>query len=771
MERSDITHLRELNPPKLNAKAIQRRRSTKAVTMTTATPEREIKEIARHHGVTDEEYQKIVSRLGRVPTVTEIGMYGVMYSEHCSYKSSKPVLRLFPMEGARVLVKAGEENAGVVDIGDGLAVVFKIESHNHPSAVEPFQGAATGVGGILRDIFTMGARPVALLNSLRFGDLSKPRVKQLLKGVVSGIAHYGNCIGVPTVGGEIAFDESYEGNPLVNVVCVGVVKKKDLVKARAKGAGNPVFYVGAATGRDGLGGASFASRELTETSEEDRPAVQVADPFLEKLLLEACLELIQSGAVVGIQDMGAAGLTCSTCETASRGGTGIEIDIAKVPRREEGMTPYEVMLSESQERMLIIVQKGREQVAERIFRKWDLHAARIGQVTRSTLLRVTENGGLAAEIPATSLTDEAPVYQRPAKKPAASKEKIRLDEIPQTDLTESFRTLLASPTIASKAWVYEQYDHMVQTNTVVLPGRGTSAIRLKGTKKFLAMTTDGNGTHVALDPYRGGMMAVCEAARNLVVAGATPIGLSDCLNFGSPEDPEIFWQFKECVRGMAEACRILSIPVTGGNVSFYNESPKGAIDPTPIVAMVGLIEGFQPVTGDFKEEGDAVILLGKTQEALGGSEYLKVAHRHKIGSLPEIDLMQEKALQRFLLSEIKEGRVKSAHDLSEGGLAVAAAECTFMNPERRIGVLFEEEAFPKMRTDCFLFGESPSRILVSVAEKAADSFCQRAVRAGVFAVRLGRVGGDRIQFGKKIQLPVEEAEQIWKGSFHELLGR
>lgn len=731
-----------------------------------------VRTIARHHGVTEEEYQNIRALLGRIPTPTEMGMYGVMYSEHCSYKSSKPVLRLFPTEGPRVLVRAGEENAGVLDIGGGLAVVFKIESHNHPSAVEPFQGAATGVGGILRDIFTMGARPVALLNSLRFGDLKNAHVQQLFKGVVSGISFYGNCIGVPTVGGEIAFDDSYEKNPLVNVLCVGLIEKKSLVKGSARGAGNPVFYVGAATGRDGLGGASFASRQLTEESHEDRPSVQIADPFLEKLLLEACLELIRSGAVVGIQDMGAAGLTCSTCETASRGRMGMEIDIAKVPRRERGLTPYEVMLSESQERMLVIIRKGKEKIAERIFKKWDLHAVAIGKVTKDGILRIREDGKICAQIPARSLTEGAPVYHRRASEPATFKKNrmLFLEEVPEPDLLDSFRKLLSSPTLADKGWVYEQYDHMVQTNTVILPGRGTSVIRVKGRDQFLAITTDGNGTYVALDPYRGGMIAVCEAARNLVVAGAEPIGLSDCLNFGSAEDPKVFWQFTECVKGMAEACRVLGIPVTGGNVSFYNESPKGSIDPTPVVAMVGILEKTQPVTGDFKDEGDAVFLLGQTQEELGGSEYLKVIHHRKQGKVPEIDLEREKTLQDFLLEEIRDHRIQSAHDVSEGGLAVAIAECCFMNPHRRWGIVVDVETFPPLRKDAILFGESQSRVIVSVEAKDRDQFCQRAREAAVPISLLGFVGGETIQFGKWFRIPVREAENIWRGSICGILG-
>jgi len=526
----------------------------------------------------EEEYKRIKEILGREPNFTELGIFSVMWSEHCSYKSSKPVLKKFPTKGKNILVQAGEENAGVVDIGDGFAAVFKIESHNHPSAIEPYQGAATGVGGIIRDIFTMGARPIALMDSLRFGPLSDPGSRYLLKGVVGGIAFYGNCIGVPTVGGETFFDESYRAN---------------LVKARAKGEGNTVFYVGSSTGRDGLGGASFASRELTESSYKDRPSVQIGDPFMEKLLLEATLELIERGVVVGMQDMGAAGLTSSTVETASRGDSGVEIDISLVPRREKEMTPYEVMLSESQERMLVIVKKGKEKEAERIFQKWDLHAVPIGRVTSDGIFKVKDGEKFVAEIPVKALTSDAPVYLREKIRPRYLDEVKKLDlstlSLPE-DLNHVFIKMLSSPNIASKSWVFEQYDHMVGTNTALLPGSDSAVVRIKGTKKALALSCDGNGRYCYLDPYKGGKIAVAEAARNVVCVGGQPLAITNCLNFGTPTDPEIFWQFTRCVEGMAEACRELGTPVTGGNVSFYNENPRGVIDPTPVVGMLGLIE-------------------------------------------------------------------------------------------------------------------------------------------------------------------------------------
>ena len=610
-------------------------------------------ELVSKHGLTPEEFDRIKKILGRDPNFTELGIFSVMWSEHCSYKNSRRELKKFPTSGPNILVKAGEENAGVVDIGDGWAVAFKIESHNHPSAIEPFQGAATGVGGIIRDIFTMGARPEFLLNSLRFGPIkelrkpdtgyrkekdlseirnSKSEIKnnrRLFTGVISGIAHYGNCIGVPTIGGEIYFDESFEGNPLINVFCLGVLRHEQLARGAASGVGNPVFYVGAETGRDGLAGAAFASRELTEESREDRPAVQVGDPFKEKLLLEACLELLATDAVAGIQDMGAAGLTCSTCETASRGGTGVEIDLAKVPKREPGMTPYEILLSESQERMLIIAKRGQEKVVRDVFEKWDVPCAEIGRVTDDGMMRVRNNGTLAAEIPAKPLADEAPLYSRKAQAPAPMPA-IDLAGIPEIDNHEALRQLLRDPTIASKNWVYRQYDHMVRTGTVVPPGSDAAVFRVREANKILAATTDCNSLYCRLDPREGGRIAVAEAARNLTCSGAMPLAVTDNLNFGNPYKPENFWQLREAVEGVAETCRAFGTPVVGGNVSLYNESPAGVVDPTPTVAMVGLIEKEAHITTQFfKSAGDAIILVGEVGDEMGGSHFLKVCHGRK----------------------------------------------------------------------------------------------------------------------------------------------
>jgi len=674
-------------------------------------------DLVKQHGLTSEEFERIKKILGREPNFTEFGIFSVMWSEHCSYKNSRKELKKFPTTGANILVKAGEENAGVVDIGDGWAVAFKIESHNHPSAIEPFQGAATGVGGIIRDIFTMGARPEFCLNSLRFGPINESNIKhqtsniaanrRLFTGVVSGIAHYGNCVGIPTIGGEIYFDQSFEGNPLVNVFCLGVLRHDQLARGTAEGTGNPVFYVGAETGRDGLAGAAFASRELTEQSREDRPAVQVGDPFKEKLLLEACLELIARDAVAGIQDMGAAGLTCSTCETASRGGSGIEIDLAKVPRREPGMTPYEIMLSESQERMLIIAKRGQEDVVRQVFDKWDVRCAEIGRVTSDGIMRVRNNGSIAAEIPAKALAEEAPLYSRDAKSPAVaaslrdahwSLTDRRLQEI---DVHESLRLLLRDPTIASKNWVYRQYDHTVRTGTVLKPGSDAGVYLVRYANKILAATTDCNSLYCALDPREGGKIAVAEAARNLTCSGARPLAVTDCLNFGNPYKPENFWQLREAVEGVAEACRAFGTPVTGGNVSLYNESPLGVVDPTPTIAMVGLIDDGKHITTQwFKNEGDVIVLVGvgparpRPEERrdegvaapnLGGSRYLKVCHGLKIGPPPQVDLAREIKVQNSVRDLIREDLVKSAHDCSEGGIAVTLAECCF-NPERLFGV-------------------------------------------------------------------------------------
>src|SRR5437899_2707711 len=666
-------------------------------------------ELVKQHGLTSEEFERIKKILGREPNFTELGIFSVMWSEHCSYKNSRKELRKFPTIGPNILVKAGEENAGVVDIGDGWAVAFKMESHNHPSAIEPFQGAATGVGGIIRDIFTMGARPEFCMNSLRFGpitdeksssEIRKSKIatnRRLFTGVVSGIAHYGNCVGIPTIGGEIYFDESFDGNPLVNVFCLGVLRHDELARGTAEGSGNPVFYVGAETGRDGLAGAAFASRELTEQSREDRPAVQVGDPFKEKLLLEACLELLARGAIAGIQDMGAAGLSCSTCETASRAGSGIEIDLSKVPKREPGMTAYEILLSESQERMLIIAKRGKENIVREVFEKWDVPCAEIGNVTDDGMMRVRNNGVIAEEIPARPLAEEAPLYSREAKA-LRKTAPFDLATAPKIDNHEALRQLLGDPTIASKNWVYRQYDHTVRNGTIVKPGSDAAVFFVRYANKILAATTDCNSLYCALNPREGGKIAVAEAARNLTCSGARPLAVTDNLNFGNPYKPENFWQLREAVEGIAEACRAFGTPVTGGNVSLYNESPAGVVDPTPTIAMVGLIDDEKHITTQwFKEPGDLIILVGRgigfqptsdrrdaDATLLGGSQFLRVCHGLKIAPAPHVDLVHEIKVQNAVRDLIREGLVKSAHDCSEGGLAVALAECCF-NPQGLLG--------------------------------------------------------------------------------------
>lgn len=710
-------------------------------------------------GLTKEEYDKIVDLLKRKPTDTELGIFGVMWSEHCSYKNSKLVLKDLPTEGECVLQGPGE-NAGIVDIGDNQAISFKIESHNHPSAVEPFQGAATGIGGIIRDIFTMGARPIANLNSLRFGNLNNKRVQYLFKGVVAGISSYGNSIGIPTVGGEIYFDDVYEGNPLVNVMSVGLLDHADIATATARGAGNPVMVVGAATGRDGIKGASFASDELTEESDEDRPAVQVGDPFLEKLLLEASLELIKSGALIGIQDMGAAGLTSSSAEMASRGDSGIEIDIAKVPVREEDMTSYEIMLSESQERMLVVPKKGKENVVKDIFEKWGLHAEVIGKVTDDGMLRILNDGNKVAEISASLLADEAPEYTRETKKPeylrtikAVNREKIKSD-----NFSEDLLKLLSSPTIASKKWVYEQYDHMVMTNTVVGPGSDAAILRIEGKNKAIALTTDCNGKYCYLNPYRGGAIAVCEAARNIVCSGGRPLAITDGLNFGNPMDPEIYWQFKNSVQGIIEACQKLKTPVIGGNVSFYNESPKGAIDPTPIIGMVGLLDSIsEQVTMDFKKEGDLIYLVGKNIDELGASQYLKLKIDKVDGIVPQLDLDLEKRVQKTVRSAVKEDVIKSAHDCSEGGLAVTLAESCFEN-----GLGINVDIDEPISDEALLFGESQSRIVVSIAPDDLHKFEEITVSNSVPYMKIGTVQGGEYKFNELINLDVGEMKSKWE---------
>jgi phosphoribosylformylglycinamidine synthase subunit PurL len=768
-------------------------------------------EMVERHGLTPEEFERIKKILGREPNLTELGIFSVMWSEHCSYKNSRKELKKFPTSGPNILVKAGEENAGVVDIGNGWAVAFKIESHNHPSAIEPFQGAATGVGGIIRDIFTMGARPEFCLNSLRFGPITdggtpaaKPQDRhsqiaanrRLFSGVVSGIAHYGNCVGVPTIGGEIYFDESFEGNPLVNVFCLGVLRHEQLARGAAHGVGNPVFYVGAETGRDGLAGAAFASRELTEESRQDRPAVQVGDPFKEKLLLEACLELLARDAVAGIQDMGAAGLTCSTCETASRGGSGIEIDLAKVPKREPGMTPYEILLSESQERMLIIAKRGKENVVCEIFEKWDVPCAEIGRVTDDGVMRVHNNGSIAAEIPAKPLAEQAPLYSRDVKSPSsvATVYDRRFNEPPKIDNHQALRQLLRDPTVASKNWVYRQYDHTVRTGTVVKPGSDAAVFHVKYANKILAATTDCNSLYCRLDPREGGKIAVAEAARNLTCSGAKPLAITDNLNFGNPYKPENFWQLREAVEGIAEACRALGTPVTGGNVSLYNESPVGVVDPTPTVAMVGLIDKEEHITTQwFEDAGDAIILVGAgggvagpaspnnpksagvgdPGYSLGGSQFLRVCYGRKEGPPPRVDLELEIDVQNAVRALIREGLVKSAHDCSEGGLAVALAECCF-NPDNLLGANVDFENCGGNRSDCAgdtpasteeaLFNESQSRIVISVARENLEKTISFLRNRGVPFERLGEVGGDELRIrasNETFRWPISDLYDDW----------
>jgi phosphoribosylformylglycinamidine synthase subunit PurL len=731
--------------------------------------------LLERHGLTIDEYDRIVRSLGREPTITELGIFSVMWSEHCSYKSSRVHLKKLPTEGPRVLQGPGE-NAGAVDIGDGLAAVFKIESHNHPSFIEPYQGAATGVGGIIRDIFTMGARPIALMNSLRFGEMdgpAGPRTRRIVEGVVAGIAGYGNSIGIPTVGGEITFDDRYESNPLVNVFCLGIAGADALIKGSASGIGNPVYYVGSKTGRDGIHGATMASAEFDDKSAEKRPAVQVGDPFMEKLLLEACLELMKTDALIGVQDMGAAGLTCSTCEMGSRGGAGIEIDVMHVPQRETGMTPYEIMLSESQERMLLVVKKGREAEVERIFEKWDLHAAHIGEVTNDGLMRVKDHGKVVAEIPNSALVDAAPVYNRPTQRPEY------LDEVQQLDLVsvapvptkDALLRLLASSTIASKRWVYRQYDHMVRTNTIVLAGMGAGVVRVKGTSRALAMSVDGNGRYCYLDPRRGAMLAVAEAARNVACAGATPIGATNCLNFGNPERPEIMWQLVEALEGISEACRALNVPITGGNVSLYNETNGEAIYPTPIIGVVGVIDDASKVIARaFRQEGDDVVLLGDGVGELGGSEYLKTLHHLVKGRPPILDLNRERRLIEMLGRAAVSGMLRSAHDCSDGGLGVTLAECAFdsggIGCEVDIpGTGAGAEVSSAVALASVLFGESASRAIVSVHPSDRAALLRLATDLGIAAKLIGKTGGSRlvvrVDGDIAVDVAVDEAERVW----------
>jgi phosphoribosylformylglycinamidine synthase subunit PurL len=726
--------------------------------------------LLERHGLKPDEYDRIVKALQREPTLTELGIFSVMWSEHCSYKSSRIHLRKLPTTGKRVLQGPGE-NAGAVDIGDGLAAVFKIESHNHPSFIEPYQGAATGVGGIIRDIFTMGARPIALLNSLRFGSLDGPagaRTRRIVEGVVAGIAGYGNSIGIPTVGGEIAFDDSYAANPLVNVFCLGIAKADALVLGSAAGSGNPVYYVGAKTGRDGIHGATMASAEFDDKSAEKRPAVQVGDPFMEKLLLEACLELMKTDALVGVQDMGAAGLTCSTSEMGSRGGSGIEIDVSLVPQRESGMTAYEIMLSESQERMLLVVKKGREAEVEAIFEKWDLHAAHIGDVMSDGILRVKDQGVVVAEIPNAALVDAAPVYDRPTARPAYLDRVRGFDPStlpPAPSSSDALLGLLASPTIASKRWVYRQYDHMVRTNTIVLAGMGAGVVRVKGTRRALAMSTDGNGRYTYLDPRRGAQLALAEAARNVACAGALPIGATNCLNFGNPERPEIMWQFVEAVEGLGEACRALDIPITGGNVSLYNETDGQSIYPTPIIGVVGLIDDASTtLSRTFKQAGDDIIALGENLGELGGSDYLRTLHGLVQGQPPALDLAKERALIALLLRAAGERLLQSAHDCSDGGLAVTLAECAFDTG----GIGLDADVAAAGSAAATLFGESASRAIVSAKPEHVGRLMAMAAELGVPAAKIGRTGGSRIAIAidgaPALDCSLQDAEQKWSGA-------
>jgi len=801
-------------------------------------------ELVAKHNLTPEEYAHAVEILGRTPSYTELGIFSVMWSEHCSYKNTKPLLKTFPTKSPKILVGAGEENAGIIDIGDGIAIAFKIESHNHPSAVEPFQGATTGVGGIVRDIFTMGARPVCAVNSLRFGPICSGGLRpptdgeerrsqsaatdakeeaelknnrRLFAGVVSGIAHYGNCFGIPTVAGEVYFDKTYQGNPLVNAFCLGVLRHEQITRGAAKGVGNPVFYVGPATGRDGLAGAAFASQDLTEESaEQQRGAVQVGDPFMEKLVCEACLELLATGAVAGMQDMGAAGLTCSTCEMAARAGTGIEIELDKVPQRAANMSSYELMLSESQERMLIVVHKGREEEVKRIFDKWDLPWAEIGIITDTGHMKVRHGGKLVVDIPAKKIADESPVYQREAKEPAyiAEVKAFRLDGIADTIApADVLKQLLAWPSIASKNWVYRQYDHQVRDGSVVLPGSDAAVIRIKTdslpvmsaelaakvgdpkvSEKLIAMTVDCNGGYVYLDPYEGAKIAVAEACRNLACSGALPLGATDNLNMPSPLKPELFWQIKESVRGLAEGCKAFNAPVTGGNCSLYNQSPAGPIDPTPTISVVGLIEKLEHVTTQwFKDEGDAIILLGGAVDqadpifGLGGSAYLQVVHGQKNGSPPRCDLEVEKTLHTTLIGLIQSGLVKSAHDCSEGGLAVALAESCISQliareTPRLIGATVDLSAVAavcdrrengadtaplQVRLDALLFGETQSRVVISCKALDAVKVVERAKLMGVPAVQMGKVGGDKLTVktaSGEFSAPLTELHDPWWNS-------
>jgi phosphoribosylformylglycinamidine synthase len=732
--------------------------------------------LVAEHGLTPNEYERLVAMIGREPTFTELGIVSALWSEHCSYKHSRPLLRTLPTKAPWVLQGPGE-NAGVIAIGDGLAVAFKIESHNHPSAVEPYQGAATGVGGILRDVFTMGARPIALLNSLRFGSLDSARVRYLFAGVVKGIGDYGNCVGIPTVGGEVVFDPAYEGNPIVNAMCVGLLEEKDLMRAVAQGVGNPIIAVGARTGRDGIHGASFASEDLSEASDAKRPRVQVGDPFTEKLLLEASLELIHSGHIVAIQDMGAAGLTSSSAEMAARGDVGIVIDTAKVPAREEGMTPYELLLSESQERMLVVAKRGHEQHVREILEKWDLTAAVIGEVIAEPVYRVTEGDRVVAEFPGIRLVTDCPTYEPDARESDDIRRRRNQDvagiaeRAEESDPLWTLEQLLGSPTIASKRWVYQQYDHTVRTNTVVGPGSDAAVVRVRGTDRAIALSTDCNGRYVYLDPRAGARIAVAEAARNVACAGGRPRAITNNLNFGNPRKPEVYFQLREAVAGIAEACTALETPVTGGNVSLYNESPLGAVYPTPVIGMVGVIESLPHVTrSHFTGDRDGIVLLGENTAELGASEYLQRIHGVVAGAPPRCDLAAERRLVDALLDAIGSGAVRSAHDCADGGLAVALAECVMLDRERLTGATVDLSDWSALPLRALLFGEAQGRVIVSTPD--ALNVLAIARRHGVPATTIGTVhaegGALDITIGERsLHFPVARLAE----AYHEAIPR
>jgi len=717
--------------------------------------------------LTEDEFELIKQKLGRTPNFNELCAFSGMWSEHCSYKNSIKWLKTLPREGGRMLVKAGEENAGLMDIGDGLGVVFKIESHNHPSAIEPFQGAATGVGGIHRDIFTMGARPIAALNSLRFGQLKDARTQHLLNGVVHGIGHYGNCFGVPTVGGEIYFESCYHTNPLVNAMSVGIVKAGETVSATAAGIGNPVFFVGSATGKDGIGGASFASADITADSVEELPAVQVGDPFQEKKLLEACLEVIQTGAVVGMQDMGAAGIICSTAEMSAKGEVGMRIDLDKVPTRQKNMKTWELLLSESQERMLLVAEKGKESLIQAVFEKWDLPCAHIGDVTADGMLKFYMHGELEAEIPAYELVlgGGAPQYERAYKEPAYF-EKINqfsIESVPQPqDLKTVAKALLSLPSIASKKYVFQQYDSMVGTaNVSTNAPSDASLVHIKGTNKGLAITVDCNSRYVYADPYKGAQIAVSEAARNILCSGGKPLGVTNCLNFGNPYDPQVYYQFVHAIKGMGDACRKFDTPVTGGNVSFYNQHPEGAVYPTPTIGMVGLLEDIQSImTLDFKNEGDLIFLIGQSRNDIGSSEYVHKIKEIEFSPAPHFDLHEEFQLQEIIAKLISEKSVESVHDLSEGGLITALFEASF---NRNLGFDVTQEK-NTIRSDAYWFGESQSRVLVSVKPEKAELF--KKIINGFPFEQIGAVTTGAIWVEKENWGSVEE----WKKNYDEAIG-